>query len=192
MAPVAQAIPQHMTQQQSLPSSPLVQSPMPIPQHGAGTQIIYGTPATIQTAQPLTQVQPGVYTVASAAPHATFDPGLNVTGNFVTLNSPSLQTRMSRLGYQVADSTQFPDPTKLEPVPTSQVNMELFARGLAEPWNQYNNQVQQQVCYSLSLSLSLSLFSATPPSLSLSLSFYPLSPLLPALTHDESSLLHVN
>ena len=165
MAPVAQAIPpQHMTQQQSLPSSSLVQSPMPIPQHGTGTQIIYGTPGAIQTAQPLTQVQPGVYTLASAAP-----PGLNVTSNLVTLNSPSLRTPMSRLGYQLADSTQFPDPTKLEPVPSSQVNMELFARGLAEPWNHYNNQVQQQVCCCtiLSLSLSLSLSLPLPPHLPL-------------------------
>ena len=145
MAPVAQAIPHHMTQQQSLPSSPLLQSPMPVTQHGTGTQLIYGTAAAIQTAQPLTQVQPGVCTVASAAPHATFDPSLNAAGSLVTLNSPSLRTPMSRLGYQAADNTQFPDATKLESVPASQVNMDLFSRGLAETWNQYNNQVQQQV-----------------------------------------------
>ena len=145
MTPVAQALPHHMTQQQSHPSSPLLQSPIPVPQHGTGTPIIYGTPATIQTAQPLTPVQPGVFTVPSAAPHGTFDPSLSMSGSFVAMNSPALRTPMSSLGYKVADSTAFPDPTKIEPLGASQVNMELFDRGLAEPWNQYNNQVQQQV-----------------------------------------------
>ena len=141
-----------MTQQQSIPGSPLLQSPILIPQHGSGTQIIYSTPAAVQTAQPLTQV----YTIpAGATPHATFDPSLNVSGNFVAMTSPTLRTPMSRLSYPGLDDGKFPDPAKLEPAPASQVNMELFDRGLADPWNQYNNQIQQQVSIPLLFSLSL-------------------------------------
>ena len=164
MAPgVAQAIPHHMTQQQSIPGSPLLQSPIPIPQHGTGTQIIYGTPTGIQVSQPLTQVQPGVYTVpAAAAPHATFDPGLSVSGNFVAMTSPTLRTPMSRLSYKGTDDGKFPDPATLEPAPASQVNMELFDRGLADPWNQYNNQIQQQVSFD-PLPLSSRLSTSSPP-----------------------------
>ena len=171
MAPVAQAIPHHMTQQQSHPNSPLLQSPISIHQHGTGTQIVYSTQPAIQTAQPLTPVQPRVFAIPGATPHGTFDPALNVPGGFVTMNSPTLRTPMSSLGYQRTDSTQFPDPSKLETVGASQVSMELFNRGLAEPWNQYHNQVQQQVrCPSSPLSLSAPLFLATFPFLSLSFS----------------------
>ena len=166
VAPVAQALPHHMTHQQSLPGSPLLQSPISIPQHGTGTQIVYGTPAAIPGGgQALTQVQPGVYTVASTAAHGMFNPSLTVSGNFVSINSPALQTPMSSLSSQLADSSQFPDVAKLEPVPASQVNMELFDRGLAEPWNQYNNQIQQQVRCINSLSLSLSFSLSLPHSL---------------------------
>lgn len=149
------AIPHHMTQQQSHPNSPLLQSPISIPQHGTGTPIVYGTQTAIQTAQPLTPVQPRVFAIPGATPHGTFDPSLNIPGGFVTVSSPTLRTPMSSLGYQRADNGQFPDPSKLETVGASHVSMELFNRGLAEPWNQYHNQVQQQVRCLLSLSLSL-------------------------------------
>ncbi len=158
IAPVAQAIPHHMTQQQSHPNSPLIQSPISIPQHGTGTPIVFGPQAAVQAAQPMTPVQQRVFTLPGATPHGTFDPALNVPGGFVTVNSPTLCTPMSSLGYQRTDSTQFPDPSKLETVGACQVNMELFNRGLAEPWNQYQNQIQQQVNFSLP---------PPPPSLSL-------------------------
>ena len=168
IAPVVQAIPHHMTQQQSHPNSPLIQSPISIPQHGTGTPIVYDTQAAIQTAQPMTPLQPRVFVVPGAAAHGTYDPALNVPGGFVTVNSPTLCTAMSRLGYQRTDSTQFPDPSKLETVGASQVNMELFNRGLTEPWNQYHNQIQQQV-----ISLSVALFLSCLPSLFLSISLNP-------------------
>ena len=155
MTPVAQAIPHHMTQQQSHPSSPLLQSPISIPQHVTGTPLVYSAQTAIQATQPLPQVQQRAYAVPSATPHGTFDPGLNVSGGFVTMSSPTLHTPMSSLSYQRMDSAPFPDPSKLETVGASQVNMELFNRSLAEPWNHYHNQVQQQVNDSLSLSLSL-------------------------------------
>ena len=190
VAPVAQAFAHHMTQQQSLPGSPLLQSPIPIPQHGTGTQIIYGTPTAIQATQPLTQVQPGLYTVASAAPHATFDPSLSVSGNFVSINSTVLRTPMSSLSCQIASDAKFPDPSHLESAPASKVNMELFHRGLTEPWNQYNNQIQQQVSSSLfSLSLSLSLNSHSL-SLTLSLSVTSSPFLFPSLSRFVASHLH--
>ena len=161
VTPVVQAIPHHMTQQQSHPNSPLIQSPISIHQHGTRTPIMYGTQAAIQAAQPMTPVQPRVFPIPGGTPHGTFDPAMNIPGGFVTMNSPTLCTPMSRLGYQRTDSTQFPDPSKLENGGASQVNMELFNRELAEPWNQYNNQIQQQV---INLSLSLSLSLSLPPS----------------------------
>lgn len=145
VTPVVQAIPHHMTQQQSHPNSPLIQSPISIHQHGTRTPIMYGTQAAIQAAQPMTPVQPRVFPIPGGTPHGTFDPAMNIPGGFVTMNSPTLCTPMSRLGYQRTDSTQFPDPSKLENGGASQVNMELFNRELAEPWNQYNNQIQQQI-----------------------------------------------
>ena len=155
ITPVAQAIPHHMTQQQSHPNSPVVQSPISIPQHGTGTPLVYGTQTAVQAAQPMTPVQQTVFALPGATPHGTFDPTLSVPGGFVTVNSPTMCTPMSSLGYQRTDNTQFPDLLKLETVDASHVNMELFNRGLAEPWNQYQNQIQQQVISLVSLSLSL-------------------------------------
>ena len=177
IAPVAQAIPHHMTQQQSHPNSPVVQSPISIPQHGTGTPLVYGTQAAVQAAQPMTPVQQTVFALPGATPHGTFDSALSVPGGFVTMNSPTLCTPMSSLGYQRTDGTQFPDSSKLETVDASHVNTELFNRGLAEPWNQYQNQIQQQV---ISLSLSLSLI--PPPTIYLSPSLSILA-LYPGLYH---------
>lgn len=74
---------------------------------------------------------------------------VTITTNFVPINSPTLQTPMSRLGYKDlhgSHAASFPDLSLLDPLPQPQVNPEHFSKSLAESWwSQAHEALQKQI-----------------------------------------------
>lgn len=137
------AIPAHLSQQGSHPSSPLIQSPMM--QHGTGTPPIVHTPPGVQ---PLTPMQSSVF----AMPLTAYSPNISGQGAYMSsVKASQLQTPMSRLGYSNMDNSVysvFPDATALLkglPQGPSSVDSDLVDRSLAECWTRHNEHLQSQV-----------------------------------------------
>ena len=155
---VATAIPHRMTTQVltspplSQPQSPIGPIPNPASLHGTPTAYPLGQQQPLQMPVP----QPSVYIsplpqgpVTGVMYMGGHDGGIVANTSFIPINSPTLQTPMSRLGYKdlhSSHSTDFPGLTSLEPLPQPQVNPEQFSKSLAESWwTQTHETLQKQV-----------------------------------------------
>ena len=159
---VATAIPSRMTTQVltspplSQPQSPIGSIPNPASLHGTPTSFPPGQPTGLQPL-PIPAHQPLAYIntmpqgpVAGVMYMGSQDAGIVTnTTNFVPINSPTLQTPMSRLGYKDlhgSHAASFPDLSLLDPLPQPQVNPEHFSKSLAESWwSQAHEALQKQV-----------------------------------------------
>ena len=155
------AIPPHMNSLQSPhPTSPLLQSPVPITQHATGGTPGYPAPAPAGM-QPLTPLQPNIFAMPARA-SLNYDPSAVVPVTQLSLmNSKVLQKPMSRLAYQhqvhpggpqpgpTLDVLQFPDVGVLEKGVGSLTDMELVDRGLAGYWLQHYETMSKQVNWRL-------------------------------------------
>ena len=163
---VVSAIPPRMSAQVltspplSQPQSPIGSFPNPASQHGTPTAFLPGQPTNLQPLQ-MPVSQPSVYMspmpqgpVPGVVYMGGHDAGIVSNSNFVPINSPTLQTPMSRLGYKDlhgahSHSADFPDSNSLGLLPQPQANPEHFSKSLAETWwTPAHETLQKQVNFS--------------------------------------------
>lgn len=131
------ALPAHMSQPGSRPTSPRVQSPL------TRTPPIL----TLSIGQPVTPMQGTMFAIPANVHAATFSPGLAMPAMVTSLQAASLHTPMSRLGYASIDGCNILDSTSLNTAAqeNSALNLELVDKSLADSWVKHNDALRFQV-----------------------------------------------